>query len=73
MSLMDDNARSSTVMALEEMHVSVVDRKSFNEQLTKNPKIFYSLIKALFERLRTANQNIAVKECLGAQAWGGVR
>ncbi len=70
MALMDDKARSATVMALEETLVSVIDRKGFNEQLTKNPKILFPLIKALFERLRTANQNIAVKECLGAQAWG---
>ncbi|MCP4253177.1 MAG: cyclic nucleotide-binding domain-containing protein [Candidatus Scalindua sp.] len=70
MALMDDKARSATVMALEKTQVSVIDRKGFNEQLTKNPKILFPLIKALFERLRTANQNIAIKECLGAQAWG---
>ncbi len=70
MALMDDKARSATVMALEETQVSVIDRKSFNEQLTKNPKILFPLIKALFERLRTANQNIAVRECLGAKTWG---
>ncbi len=71
MALMDDKARSATVMALEETLVSVIDRKSFNEQLAKNPKILFPFIKALFERLRTANQNIVVKECLGSQAWGG--
>jgi CRP-like cAMP-binding protein len=70
MGLMDDRPRSATVMALEDTLVSVIDRKSFNEQLKKNPKIPFPLMKALFERLRTANQNIAVKECLGAQTLG---
>ena len=70
MALMEDKARSATVMALEETQVSVIDRKSFNEQLTKNPKILFPLIKALFERLRTANQNIAIKECLGCSSMG---
>ena len=68
--LMDDRPRSATVMALEDTRVSVIDRKSFNEQLKKNPKILFPLMKALFERLRMANQNIAIKECLGAQSMG---
>ena len=70
MGLMDDRPRSATVTAIEDTLVSVIDRKSFNEQLKKNPKILFPLMKALFERLRTANQNIAVKECLGAQTLG---
>ena len=70
MGLMDDRPRSATVTALEDTRVSVIDRKSFNEQLKKNPKILFPLMKALFERLRSANQNIAVKECLGAQTLG---
>ena len=70
MGLMDDRPRSATVTALDDTRVSVIDRKSFNEQLRKNPKILFPLIKALFERLRTANQNIAVKECLGVQTLG---
>ncbi len=71
MGLMDDRPRSATVTALEETRVSVIDRKSFNEQLKKNPKILFPLMKALFERLRMANQNIAIKECLGVQTLGG--
>ncbi|MBC8555310.1 MAG: cyclic nucleotide-binding domain-containing protein [Candidatus Brocadiales bacterium] len=70
MALMDDKARSATVMALEDTLVSVIDRKGFNEQLAKNPKVLFPIIKALFERLRMANQNIAIKECLGVQAFG---
>lgn len=71
MALMDDKARSATVMALEDTLVSVIDRKGFNEQLAKNPKVLFPIIKALFERLRIANQNIAIKDCLGAQTWVG--
>ena len=70
MGLMDDRPRSATVTALEDTLVSVIDRKSFNEQLKNNPKILFPLMKALFERLRTANQNIAVKECLGVETVG---
>lgn len=71
MALMDDKARSATVTALETTLVSVIDRKGFNEQLAKNPKMLFPIIKALFERLRVANQNIAIKDCLGAQTWVG--
>ena len=38
MGLMDDRPRSATVTALEDTRVSVVDRKSFNEQLKKIPR-----------------------------------
>ncbi len=71
MGLMDDRPRSATVTALEDTEVSVIDRKAFNEQLTRNPKILFPIIKALFERLRTANENIVIKDCLGDQPWGG--
>ncbi len=69
MSLMEDKPRSATVTALEDTLVSVIDRKDFNEQLTRNPKVLFPLIKALFERLRTANKNIVMKECLSPETW----
>lgn len=68
MGLMDDKPRSATVIALEETLVSVIDRKDFNEQLTKNPRILFPIIKALFERLRIANANNAIANCLGPGA-----
>lgn len=65
MGLMEDKARSATVTALEDTLVSVIDRKTFNEQLAKNPKILLPIFKVLFERLRTINQKIIAKGGLG--------
>ena len=62
MSLMEDIARSATVTAIEDTKVSVIDRKQFNRLLTENPRKLFPIIKALFERLRTANKNIVLME-----------
>ena len=62
MSLMEDKARSATVTAIEDTQVSVIDRKQFNKLLTENPRKLFPIIKALFERLRTANKNIVLME-----------
>lgn len=67
MGLMEDKPRSATVTALEDTLVSVIDRKSFNNQLVKNPKILFPIMKALFERVRTGNKNIVMKDCLGPE------
>jgi CRP/FNR family transcriptional regulator, cyclic AMP receptor protein len=62
MALMEDKARSATVTAVEDTLVSVIDRKQFNKLLTENPRKLFPIIKALFERLRTANKNIVIME-----------
>ncbi len=62
MALMEDMARSATVTAVEDTLVSVIDRKQFNRLLTENPRKLFPIIKALFERLRTANKNIVLME-----------
>jgi hypothetical protein len=62
MALMEDKARSATVTAIEDTLVSVIDRKQFNKLLTENPRKLFPIIKALFERLRTANKNIVLME-----------
>lgn len=62
MALMEDIARSATVTAVEDTLVSVIDRKQFNKLLTENPRKLFPIIKALFERLRTANKNIVLME-----------
>lgn len=55
MALIEDKARSATVTALEDTKLSMIGRKDFNVLLTKNPKIVFPIIKALFDRLRSAN------------------
>ncbi len=62
MALMEDKARSATVTAVEDTLVTEIDRKQFNKLLTENPRKLFPIIKALFERLRTANKNIVIME-----------
>lgn len=58
MGLIEDKPRSATVTALEKTKLSMISRNAFNELFEKNPKVLLPIIKALFERLRTANKLI---------------
>ena len=46
----------------------MLNRDSFNELFEKKPKVLLSIIKALFERLRTANKMLISKDVLGEDA-----
>ena len=62
MGLVEDQPRSATVTALEDVQSAVLNRDSFNDLFGKNPKVLLPIIKALFERLRTANRMLMSKE-----------
>lgn len=59
MGLIEDKPRSATVVALEETTLRIISRDSFNCLFEKNRKVILSIVKALFERLRTASDIIA--------------
>ncbi|MGR3318929.1 MAG: cyclic nucleotide-binding domain-containing protein [Candidatus Anammoxibacter sp.] len=58
MGLIEDKPRSATVTAIGNTILSVISRESFNDLFCKNPKVILSILKALFEKLRTATINI---------------
>lgn len=62
MGLVDDQPRSATVTALEDVQLAVLSRDRFNDLFEKNPKMLLPIIKALFERLRTVNRKLMSKE-----------
>lgn len=62
MGLVEDQPRSATVTAVEEVQLAVLNRDGFNELFGKNPKVLLPIIKALFERLRTVNRMLMRKE-----------
>jgi CRP/FNR family cyclic AMP-dependent transcriptional regulator len=62
MGLVEDQPRSATVAAFEDVQLAVLSRDSFNDLFEKNPKLLLPIIKALFERLRTVNRMLMSKE-----------
>lgn len=62
MGLVEDQPRSATVTASEDVQLAVLSRDSFNDLFEKNPKLLLPIIKALFERLRTVNRMLMSKE-----------
>ena len=62
MGLVEDQPRSATVTASEDVQLAVLSRDSFNDLFEKNPKLLLPIIKALFERLRTVNRMLKSKE-----------
>lgn len=67
MGLIEDQPRSATATALEDVQLAVLNRDSFNELFEKKPKVLLPIIKALFERLRTANKTLISKDILGQE------
>ncbi len=65
MGLIEEQPRSATVTAIEEVQLAVLDRDGFNDMFGKDPNVLLPIIKALFERLRTANRMLMSKETLG--------
>jgi CRP/FNR family transcriptional regulator, cyclic AMP receptor protein len=68
MGLVEDQHRSATVTAVEDVQLAELSRDSFNELFEKKPKVLLPIIKALFERLRTANKMLISKEALSEEA-----
>ncbi len=68
MGLVEDQPRSATVTAAEDVQLTVLNRDSFNELFEKKPKVLLPIIKALFERLRTANKMLISKDTLNEEA-----
>ncbi|MBC8552552.1 MAG: cyclic nucleotide-binding domain-containing protein [Candidatus Brocadiales bacterium] len=65
MGLVEDQPRTATGTAIEDIQLAVLNRDSFNELFEKKPKALLPIIKALFERLRTANKMLISKDTLG--------
>ncbi len=61
MGLIEDKPRSATITAMTETELREISRDGFNELFAKNPKVLLPIVKALFERLRTATKMVAVK------------
>ncbi len=61
MGLIEDKPRSATITALEETELREISRDEFNELFSKNPKVLLPIVKALFERLRTATRLATAK------------
>ena len=58
MSLLDNQPRSATVIAVEETEVSAIRRKEFLSQIQENPQLAVKLMSVLSQRLREANRKI---------------
>lgn len=68
MGLIEDKPRSATVTAVVDTEVNEITRDGFNELFHKNPKVLLPIVKALFERLRTATKMAAAKIAAAATA-----
>lgn len=62
MGLVEDKPRPATVTAIEDVQVAVISRDKFNKLFEETPKVLLPIIKALFERLRIANELLIRKE-----------
>lgn len=67
MGLIEDKPRSATITAVEDTQAREISREGFNELFEKNPKVLLPIVKALFERLRTATKMAAVKIAAATQ------
>ncbi len=60
--MIEDKPRSATVIAIDDVRLTVISRERFNELFEKNPKVLLPIIKSLSERLRTVNNLLISKE-----------
>ncbi len=58
MSLLDGDARSANVIALEDTKVFTLNRQDFLNVIKENPLIAIELIKVLGQRLRKSDRQI---------------
>ena len=68
MGLVEDQPRSATVTAVEDVQLAELNRDSFNELFERKPKVLLPIIKAIFERLRTVNKVLISKDSLSEEA-----
>ena len=71
MSLLDDQPRSATVIALSETEILVLHQKDFLSIVEKQPRVLVNLLSVLSSRLRKANQqigNLALHDVYGRVA-----
>jgi CRP/FNR family cyclic AMP-dependent transcriptional regulator len=57
MSLFDQGPRSATVTALTDMHLLVLDSRSFSSLITEVPSVADKLFRAMAQRLREAEHD----------------
>jgi hypothetical protein len=62
MGVIDDQPRSATARALEDVVCSAIDREEFLDMLLHRPQEGLELLKVLFDRLRAANRKSAELE-----------
>lgn len=58
MSLIDNEARSASVMTVEDSQLALVSRSDFSDCLTENPELAFPLMLGLIKRLRNATKKI---------------
>lgn len=68
MALIDEKPRSANIKAVDDVKAREISREEFNRLLKVDPAILIPIIKALFERLRTANINITEKSCMTSES-----
>ena len=57
-SLIDQEGRSASVMAIEDCSLSVISREEFHASLAANPEFAHALLRGLTRRLRSATRKI---------------
>ncbi len=71
MSLLDDEPRSATAIALSETEILVLHQRDFLSIVEKRPRVLVNLLSVLSSRLRKANQqigNLALHDVYGRVA-----
>ena len=58
MALIDNEARSASVMTMEDSQLTLVTKENFNECLARNPELATPLMLGLIKRLRIATRKI---------------
>ncbi|MBY0579394.1 MAG: Crp/Fnr family transcriptional regulator [Burkholderiales bacterium] len=58
MSLIDNEARSASVMTVEDSQLTLVSRSDFSDCLAENPELAFPLMLGLIKRLRNATKKI---------------
>ena len=62
MSLIDDSPRSATAVATETTETLLITRSSFSELIAKDPKIAWTIVPTLAERIRELQERIIATE-----------
>ncbi|BCG64659.1 MAG: CRP/FNR family transcriptional regulator, cyclic AMP receptor protein [Methyloprofundus sp.] len=57
-SLLDDGARSASIMTLDDCHFAVLLKQEFSMALSNNPELSLTIIRGLTQRLRALSGNV---------------